>query len=57
MKNRYRLIKRGERGSTFYAFDKQLKKRTTLETSDRNAAQRIIVSVVRDTGPSKPGSF
>ena len=42
MKNRYRLIRRGERGSTFYSFDKELKKRTTLETSDLEEAQRII---------------
>lgn len=39
---RYRLIKRGLRSGTFYAFDKQTKKRESLATKDQAEAERII---------------
>ena len=41
MKKRYRLIRRGER-NTFYCFDIETQKRTSLETFDRDEAERII---------------
>src|SRR6476659_3672388 len=42
MKNRYRLVKRGSRGETFYAFDTVMKKRSSLQTSDRATAERLL---------------
>lgn len=42
MKDRFRLIYRGERGSTFYCFDTQSGKRTSLQTKDRDAARQIV---------------
>ena len=41
MKKRYRLVRRGER-NTFYCFDTQTGKRTSLETNDADAAERLI---------------
>ncbi len=42
MKTRYRIIRRGNRGDTFYCVDAQTRKRTSLNTSDLKAAQRIV---------------
>ena len=42
MKNRFRLVKRGCRGSTFYAFDTLSKKRISLQTQDPEEAARLI---------------
>jgi len=39
---RYRLIKRGLRGGTFCAFDKETKKRESLKTKSLEDAQQII---------------
>jgi site-specific recombinase XerD len=41
MKKRFRLIRRGER-NTYYCFDTLTKRRASLDTSDAEAAQRII---------------
>jgi hypothetical protein len=41
MKKRFRLLHRGER-NTFYCFDTLTKKRSTLDTENRDCAQRII---------------
>jgi hypothetical protein len=41
MKKRYRLVRRGER-NTYYCFDTLNNKRTSMETADPQAAQRII---------------
>ena len=43
MKNRYRLLYRGERG-TFFCFDKVTHKRTGLQTKDRDAAKQIVLA-------------
>jgi hypothetical protein len=42
MKNRYRLIHRGDRG--FYCFDNETGKRFSLETKDRDAAEQIVLA-------------
>src|SRR4051794_39508596 len=42
MKTRFRLIYRGERGSTFYCVDAETGKRTSLNTKDRDAAKQIV---------------
>jgi hypothetical protein len=42
MKNRFRLIYRGERGATFYCVDSVTGKRTSLQTKDRDAAKQIL---------------
>jgi integrase len=42
MKTRYRIIRRGNRGDTFYCVDAQTRKRTSLNTSDLKAARRIV---------------
>jgi integrase len=42
MKNRYRLIHRGERG--FYCFDNDTRQRTSLKTKDRDAAEQIVLA-------------
>jgi hypothetical protein len=41
MKQRFRLLHRGERG-TFYCVDTQTKKRTSLGPDDEDAARRIV---------------
>jgi hypothetical protein len=43
MKNRYRLLYRGERG-TFFCFDNATRKRTGLQTKDRDAAEQIVLA-------------
>jgi integrase len=43
MKNRYRLLYRGERG-TFFCFDNVTRKRTSLQTKDRDAAEQIVLA-------------
>jgi len=43
MKNRYRLLYRGERG-TFFCFDNVTRKRTGLQTKDRDAAEQIVLA-------------
>ena len=42
MKTRYRLIRRGNRGGSFYCVDTNTGKRTSLQTSDEDAAEQII---------------
>lgn len=42
MKPRYRLILRRGRNATYYCFDTQIKKRTSLKTSDKYEAQRFL---------------
>ena len=42
MKNRFRLIHRGERGGLFYCVDSETGLRSSLKTKDRDAAEQII---------------
>lgn len=42
MKTRYRLIRRGTRGGTFYYVDTKTGKRTSLQTSNENEARQLI---------------
>ena len=42
MKPRYRLILRRGRGAMYYCVDTQTNKRTSLETSDRHQAKRLL---------------
>lgn len=42
MKNRYRLVQHGSRGGKFYCKDSLTGKRTTLATTDKDAAQQIV---------------
>ena len=44
MKIRFRLIHRGERGSTFYCVDAQAGKRFSLKTKDRDTAKQIVLA-------------
>lgn len=44
MKTRFRLIYRGERGSTFYCVDSETGKRFSLQTKDRDAAEQIVLA-------------
>jgi integrase len=44
MKIRYRLIYRGERGSTFYCVDSETGKRVSLHTKDRDTAEQIVLA-------------
>ena len=43
MKTRFRLLFRGERGM-FFCFDKVTRKRTSLHTKDRDAAEQVILA-------------
>ncbi len=40
--NRYRLIRRGNRGGAFYCVDTTTGKRTSLQTANEDEAQQII---------------
>jgi hypothetical protein len=42
MKIRFRLIHRGERGSTFYCVDSETGTRSSLKTKDRDTAEQIV---------------
>ncbi|MEX2044544.1 MAG: tyrosine-type recombinase/integrase [Opitutus sp.] len=42
MKSRYRLIRRSSRGNQYYLVDTATGKRTSLHTSDRNVATRLM---------------
>src|ERR1700747_432872 len=42
MKNRYRLVQRGSRGGKFYCQDSLTGKRSTLGTTDKDAAQQMV---------------
>jgi len=42
MKTRYRLTRRGSRGGTYYCVDTRTGKRTSLDTSDKRHAQRLV---------------
>jgi hypothetical protein len=42
MKQRFRLVKRGARGSTFYVFDTIKKTRLSLKTQDEEQAVRVV---------------
>src|SRR6266568_2655588 len=41
---KFRLIYRGERGSTFYCVDTQSGKRSSLKTKDRDRAEQIVLA-------------
>src|SRR5258707_7294336 len=43
MKLRFRLIHRGERGSTFYCVDSETGQRFSLKTKDRDAAEQMVL--------------
>src|SRR6266481_481176 len=43
MKLRFRLIHRGERGSTFYCVDSETGQRFSLKTKDRDAAAQMVL--------------
>jgi integrase len=43
MRNRYRLLYRGER-DTYFCFDTMARKRTSLHTNDRDAAEQIVLA-------------
>ena len=43
MKIRFRLIHRGERGSTFYCVDSETGQRFSLKTKDRDAAEQMVL--------------
>ena len=42
METRYRLIRRGVRGGTFYCVDTKTGKRTSLRTGNEDEARQII---------------
>lgn len=42
MKNRFRLVRRGDRGSTFYAFDTSTRNWESLKTKDAEEAARLV---------------
>jgi len=44
MKQRYRLIRRGERGSKFYCVDTVTGKRNSLATSNPDEATQIVLA-------------
>lgn len=44
MKERFRLIHRGERGNQFYCVDSETGKRFSLKTKDRDAAEQIVLA-------------
>ncbi len=44
MKTRYRLIQRGNRRKAFYCVDSVTGKRSSLGTSDRDAAQQLVLA-------------
>ena len=44
MKIRFRLIHRGERGSTFYCVDSETGQRYSLKTKDRDAAEQMVLA-------------
>src|SRR5665647_2401280 len=44
MKIRFRLIHRGERGSTFYCVDSESSTRSSLKTKDRDTAEQIVLA-------------
>lgn len=45
MKTKYRLIHRGIRGGKFYAVEKTTGKRTSLATTDRDEANRLLAAM------------
>jgi len=45
MKTRYRLIHRGHRGGKFYAVEKATGKRTSLQTTDKDEAARLLAAM------------
>ena len=44
MKTRFRLIQRGTRSGKFYCVDKTTGKRTSLQTTDADAARQIVAA-------------
>ena len=44
MKMRFRLIYRGDRGSTFYCVDSETGGRSSLKTKDRDTAEQIVLA-------------
>jgi hypothetical protein len=44
MKIRYRLIRRGSRGNTFYCVDSKAKTRVSLKTADEDSARQIVAA-------------
>ncbi len=45
MKTRYRLTRRGSRGDTLYCVDTRTGARTSLHTTDAEAARRVIAAM------------
>ena len=45
MKNRFRLVRRGTRGGTFYFYDRKTRRRSSLGTSDPDAAAEIVAAL------------
>jgi len=44
MKTRYRLIRRGHRGGTFYYVDTHTGRRISLRKADEDAARQIVAA-------------
>src|SRR5689334_96017 len=44
MKQRFRLVRRNIRGGTFYCFDKETRKRTSLGTQNEDEASQIVLA-------------
>jgi hypothetical protein len=44
MKNRFRLIHRGERGGQFYCVDSKTGQRSSLKTKDRDVAEQLVLA-------------
>jgi hypothetical protein len=44
MKNRFRLIQRGLRGSRFYCVDSQTGRRESLGTKDSDEAEQLVLA-------------
>ncbi len=44
MKNRFRLVRRGTRGGTFYCYDRKTRKRSSLGTSGPDVAAEIVAA-------------
>lgn len=49
MKNRFRPVRRGTRGGTFYCYDRKTRKRSSLGTSDPDAAESILAGLRQGT--------
>src|SRR5438067_38266 len=62
MNDRFRLIFRWERGSTFYCVDSETGKRTSLQMKDRAAAKQIVFAehlliIEREKNPERKSFY